>query len=125
MNTTHLYHIILGLGTYFFPVTMFSREKCAMCRGTRKLRKLKVICYASCMNYINWYLASFPVAKSSNNILKTELNEILFNGIPNEFSKQAYMKDFDCETITKKLLICFNARNLWKIFMKVLYNLLA
>ena len=77
------------------------------------------------MNYINWYLASFPVAKSSNNILKTELNEILFNGIPNEFSKQAYMKDFDCETITKKLLICFNARNLWKRFMKVLYNLLT
>ena len=35
----------------------------------------------------------------------TELNYILINGIPNIWSKQAYVQGFDCESISLKMTL--------------------
>ena len=75
-----------------------------MHNGMRKPHELKVGCYDSCMIDLNEYLAEFHRAKSSDKIVDTKFNEILLNSIPNAWSKQAYMKVFDCENITK--IIC-------------------
>ena len=42
MNTLTVETIILGLASYFFPVNYLSKQKCAMCRGMRKPRGLKL-----------------------------------------------------------------------------------
>ena len=46
-TTTHLNRIILGLGTYFFPIYVLSNKNHAMRRGMRKPKELKVIRYAA------------------------------------------------------------------------------
>ena len=42
-----------------------------------------------------------PKEKESDNNCDTDLNEILLNIMPNIWSRQVYLKGFDCETITK------------------------
>ena len=41
-TTTHLKHIMLGLGTYFSPISELSKQKCAMRHRMRKPHELKV-----------------------------------------------------------------------------------
>ena len=94
---------ILGLSTYFFLVNALSKQNRAMRRGMRKLRVLKVRRYAVCMIDLNKYLAVLPGAKASDKICETDLN-YFFNRMPNRWIKQAYVRGFDCESITKKNL---------------------
>ena len=113
---SYLNRFILGLGMYFFfPVNNLSKQECAMRQGVSKPRELKVRRYAAHLIDINDYLATFPEAKESNNIVEKELNEILLNSMKNVWNKKVYGKGFDCENITKKdLLICLNTQKLRK-----------
>ena len=51
---------------------------------------------------LNEYLDSFPGEKLSDKIGVTELNGIFLNSMPNSWSKQAYLRGYDCESITVK-----------------------
>ena len=99
MTTAHLSRIVLGLGTYFFPVNALSKQKRAMRRGIRKSRELKVRLYAGHLIDLNDYLDAFPVAKASDKIGEMELNKIILNSMPNGWIKQAYVKGFYFEAI--------------------------
>ena len=70
----NLNHIILGLGTFFSPVNILSKQNHVMCRGMGKSRRLKVRCYTAHLIDLNEYLAEFPGAKASDKIGETELN---------------------------------------------------
>ena len=48
---------------------------------------------------INEYLASFPGTNLVDKIYVTRLNEMLFNRIPNRWSRQAYVQGFVCKYI--------------------------
>ena len=82
-TTTHLNRIILVLGTYFPPIHAFSKQKCAMCRGMRKPRGLKLRRHDSHMIDINAYLDAFYGAKASDKIGETELDKIIQNSMLN------------------------------------------
>ena len=69
--------------------------------GMKQIRSLIVKHYTARWIDLNKYLDSFLGANSADKISVTELNEILLNGITNSWSKQAYMKGFDCESIKK------------------------
>ena len=71
-----------------------------MRRRMRKLRRLKVIHYTDRFIDLNNYLALFPGAKLTEQIVMTELNEILLNSMTNSWSKKAYVQRFDCEYMT-------------------------
>ena len=58
--------------------------------------------YAAHLIELDEYLASFPGANFSDNIVVTESNEILLNSLPNNWSKQDYVQVFDAEYITFK-----------------------
>ena len=77
-----------------------SKKKHAMRRGIRKPLKLNVRRYAARLIDLNEYLAAFPVARASDNIGETDLNEILLNSMPNGWSNQAYVQGFYYKTIT-------------------------
>ena len=49
---------------------------------------------------MNEYLDSLLVATLSDKIGVTELNEILFNIMPDIWYKRAYVQGFDCESIS-------------------------
>ena len=70
-----------------------------MLRGTRKLCRLKVRRYSTRLIGLNEYLAFSPGEKASDRISETVLNEILFNSMPNGWSKQAYFQGFDCKIL--------------------------
>ena len=53
---------------------------------------------------INDYLHVFPGTKDIDIFCETELNEILFNSMPNIWIRQVYVQGFYCETITLKKL---------------------
>ena len=55
--------------------------------------------YAANLIDLNEYLASFPGDTTADNIGVTEQNEIIFNSMPNSWSKQEYVQSFDCESI--------------------------
>ena len=61
-----------------------------MRRGIKKIRSLKVRRYAARLIDMNEYLDSFTGATLADKIDVTELNGILFNSMPNSWSKQAY-----------------------------------
>ena len=67
--------------------------------GILKPCSLTVRRYVERLIYLNEYLASFPGATVTDKIGVTKLNEILLNSIPNIWSKQAYLKFFECESI--------------------------
>ena len=50
-------------------------------------------------------MESLPGVSLTDKIRVTELNEILLNSIPNIWSKQAYVKGFDFESITFKKVV--------------------
>ena len=58
-------------------------------RGIRKPRGLKGRRYYDIMIYINDYLEDLLVAKKSDNIRKTDFDEILLNSIPNIRSEKS------------------------------------
>ena len=50
----------------------------------------------------------------------TELNEIILNSMPNSWSKQAYIQEFDSEYISfNNLQTCLSVWKFPKVFMKV------
>ena len=51
---------------------------------------------------LNEYLSSLPGNNFSDKFGVNELNGILFKGMPNIWSKQAYVQGFDCEYILFK-----------------------
>ena len=69
-----------------------------MRRGMKKSRALTVKRFAARLININEYLASFPGATLNDKNGVTKLKEILLKSIPNSWSKQAYIKGFDCES---------------------------
>ena len=79
-----------------------SKTKRAMCRRMKKLCSLKVRRYAEHLIDMNEYLASFPGAPLADKIDVTEFNEIILNGMLNNWSKQEYVQGFDCEYISFK-----------------------
>ena len=89
-------YIILGLGMYFFTVNAMYKQHHTMRHGIIQPRTLLWLVD------LNEYLAVFPGAKISDKMFMTELNEILLNSIPNSWNNQAYVKEFDCESITFK-----------------------
>ena len=67
-----------------------------------KLCHLKLIIYEARLLGLNEYLSSLPGNNFSDKFGVNELNEILFKGMPNIWSKQAYVQGFDCEYILFK-----------------------
>ena len=66
------------------------------------MRSLTIKRYAARLSNLNAYFASFLGVTLTDKIGVTELNKILLNSMPNIWSKQAYVKVFDCESITFK-----------------------
>ena len=75
------------------------KKKRAMHRCTKKPRIFKVRHYAVRLIDLNEYLSSFPGATMAYKIGVTELNEIIWNSMPNIWCKQAYIQGFDYESI--------------------------
>ena len=86
--------IILGLGTYFFPVDALSKQKRVMRRETSKPRGLKVRRYTDSLIDINEYLAVLHGEKVGEMFFMTELNQMFLNSMPNICSKQAHVQGF-------------------------------
>ena len=84
---TTLENIILGLGTYFFPVNALSKKNCVMRRIIRKPRGLKVRRYMARLIDLNEYLAVFPGGNMSENNWTTELYKNLLNSTPRSWIK--------------------------------------
>ena len=93
--------IILGLGTYFFPVNALPNKNHTM-RSRMRKTQFKVRRYAACMIDMNKYFSVFPGGKSSDKCFDTELNENLLNRMTNSWSNQKYVQGFDCKTISFK-----------------------
>ena len=83
--------IILGLGTYCFPVIAMSKQRRAIRHRMRNPRGLKVRRCAAHMIDLNKYFAVFPGENSSENICDMELDEILLKSMPNRCRRQAYV----------------------------------
>ena len=66
----------------------------------RKMSGLNVRLYAARMIDINEYLSVLPGAKASDKICGMELNEVLFNSMPNIWIRHACVQGFVCESIT-------------------------
>ena len=74
-----------------FTVNALSKQNCTMRRGMRKPHGLKVRLYVHRLIDFNDYLPSFPGSTPTQKIGMTELNEMFFNSMPNNWSKQAYV----------------------------------
>ena len=70
--------------------------------GMKKPRALTVRRYVARLNDPNKYLTSFPGVAFTDNIGVIDLSKILLNSMANSWSKQAYVKGFDFESITFK-----------------------
>ena len=73
-----------------------------MRRGMKKPCSLNVRRYAARLIDLNEYLASFLGAALPDNIGVIQLNNIVLNSMHTSWSKHAYVKGFDCESITIK-----------------------
>ena len=67
-NPLTVENIILGLGLYFYPVNLLSKQKRVMRHGMRNTQILKVPQYADRLIDLNEYLDLFPGAKLSDKI---------------------------------------------------------
>ena len=79
------------------------------CR-TRKPCGLKAIRCTICLIDINEYWGVLPRSKASDKISEADINDIMFNSIPNGWSKQVYVQGFGCETITLKKAVNMSER---------------
>ena len=70
-TSEHSKIVILGLGTYLFPVDVLPKKKCEMLRRMRNPHELKVRLYATHMIYINECLYVFPEKNTSESICET------------------------------------------------------
>ena len=104
-NTLTVDAIILGFCAYFFPFNCISKQTCVMRRVIRKPRGLKFRRYTGCLIGLNEYLDSFPGGKMTGKFCMMELNKILFNSMPNNWSSWAYVQVFDCKCINLKKAI--------------------
>ena len=68
-------------------------------RRIRNLRGLKLRPHADLLIDLNYYFALFPGDKLGENIVMTELNEILLNSMLKSWRKKAYVQVFDWESI--------------------------
>ena len=93
-TTADLKHTILCLGMYISPINVVSKKKRVMRRGMRTPHGLKVRRYAAHMIELIVYLDAFPGAKESDKVGKTELNEIILNGMPNGLRSKSFIQGF-------------------------------
>ena len=77
ITSMHFRHIILGLGTYFPPVTPFTNKKSAMLRGMRRPHEIIARRYTARLIDIDEYLSALTGSKERDNIGNIDLNEIL------------------------------------------------
>ena len=91
---------ILVLSAYYFPVNLLSNKKGSMQCGMRRPKRLKVRGYTARLNGLNKLFALFLWENLNKTIGVMELIEVLSISMPNIWSKQAYLKIFDCESIT-------------------------
>ena len=61
----------------------------------RKLRGLKLCQFDEILQELKNILPQLPGTDKSKNIPQEELNDILFNGVPHGWAKQAMMLGFD------------------------------
>ena len=73
-NPLNVETIILGLGSYLFPVNSMSKQKHTIPCGMRNLCDLKVRQYADRLIDLNEYLASLPRETLTEKVGVTELN---------------------------------------------------
>ena len=76
-TSEHLRYNLLVLGTYFPPVNVLSKQRRAMCRGTRNPLGLKVRKYTAHMIKINEYLDVLHGEKAIDKICEMEFNETI------------------------------------------------
>ena len=93
-------------GYVLFPVNMLSK-KSVMPLRTGNPHRLKIIHYNTHLIDLNRYLAVFPGAKASDKICETDLNEILFDRMPNIWIRQAYVQSFLMNPLLKKAVNMF------------------
>ena len=87
--------LFFGIGYIIFPVNSSSKKKRAMHSGMRKPHGLKLRFYVDHLICHNEYLPSLFGSTPTHQIGMTELNEIVFNSMPNSWRKQAYVQGFD------------------------------
>ena len=113
-NHTTFEPYYFGFRCIRLPVNALSKKKHMMSRVMRKSRELKLRRYAAILVNLNEYFSALLGEKASDKIGETDINEIIFYSMPNEWSKQVYVKGFDCKTITfKNMLIGLNVWKLW------------
>ena len=83
-------------------MNLLSKKKRAMRCGIRKQCGLKVRRYEAHLIKLNKYLAPLSGEKLRHKIGVTKLNGKFLNSMPNSWSKQAYLRGYDCESITVK-----------------------
>ena len=88
----------------FFPVISLSKQKRSMCRCMGKTRNLKVRRSAARLIDLNESFTSFPGSTISDKLRVTKISEIVLNGMPNSWYKQAYVQGFDRDYISFKIL---------------------
>ena len=89
----YLNRVIMGLGMYFFCQCVVQNNRVMRCR-MRKPHDLKFRRYAARLIDLDEDLSSFTESKVSDNVVETDLGEILLNSTPNGWSKQAYVQGF-------------------------------
>ena len=87
-ETINVDYIIKGLAQYSPPVNYLSKQKGAMHCGMEKPRTLTVRRYAARLIDIHDYLDSFLGVTLTDNIVVTELNEILLNSVNNNWYRK-------------------------------------
>ena len=78
----------------FSPVHLFSKQKREMCRYMKNPYRLKVRRYFARLIDLDEYLASFLGATISDNMVVTDLNEILLSSISNRSTKKRMYTGF-------------------------------
>ena len=96
--TVHLNQTILKLGTYLFPVNVFSKKNRVMIHGMRKPHSLKFRRYTARMIKLNKYLDIFRVT-TQKIIGEMELNDILLDSMTNGWGNQAFLHGFYFEVV--------------------------
>ena len=94
--------ILLGVYPSTSPLWIRRQNRSAQCAVEWKPRSITLRCYVERLIDLNEYLVSFPGATLTDKIGVTAFNEILLNSMPTNWSKQAYVQVFDCESIAFK-----------------------
>ena len=79
-----------------FPVNTLPKKKHVMWRVMRKQHSLKVRLHNSIVINLNEYLDVLSGENISDKCFVTNTNENVLDSMPNIWSKQEYVKVFDC-----------------------------